>query len=550
MSDMEHRDKMLTLAGVLLALFLGAMDQTIVSTALPRIVEDLHGVSRYAWVATAYLLASTTLVPIYGRLADIHSRKSIEIGAVVTFLTGSFLCGLAGQFGSLPIIGDGMNQLILFRAIQGLGGAGLFAMAFIVIADLFPPAERGRYQGFVGATFGIASVLGPVIGGFLTDHGGAIIEGVSGWRWVFYVNMPFGALALGFIGLKMPPLTPPAEGERMDYLAAALLICGLSPLVLGLSLDKQAYPWASATTLGLFGAAFVCLLLFVIRTSHSDSPLLDLTLFRNKVFSVSNLALFMLGAVFLSTVIFLPLFLVNVVGVSATRAGMGLIPLSMGVVFGATVAGQLVSRIGHYRRLMLGGGVLLLVGLFLLSQMPADIGFWQVTAYMVLCGLGIGPSMPLYTLAIQNAVPIRAIGQATSASQFFRQIGGTVGAAVMGTVLAVTLAQAVPSGAHAADTPAADTPAATAQAAASSETTGDEPAAGKPSPGGAANIAAMMENAPPKVQAKIRGAFAEAIHHIYFLALIIALAGWLTTWFIPELPLRKTNRPAPPAGGH
>lgn len=521
MSEMHHTDKMLTLAGVLLALFLGAMDQTIVATALPRIVEDLHGVSRYAWVATAYLLASTTLVPIYGRLADIYSRKSIELWAVITFLSGSFLCGLSGEFGSLPVIGDGMNQLILFRVIQGLGGAGLFAMAFIVIADLFPPAERGKYQGYVGATFGIASVLGPLFGGFLTDHGGAIITGVAGWRWVFYVNMPFGALALGFILFKMPPLTPLAKGERMDYIAAILLVLGLSPLTLGLSLDKQTYGWASPTTLGLFGAAFICLALFTLRTLHSDSPILDLSLFRNRVFSVSNLALFMLGAAFLSAVIFLPLFYVNVVGVSATRAGMGMIPLSMGLVFGSTVSGQLVSKFGHYRRFMLGGGLVLLVGFFLLSRMPADIGYWQVIGYMLICGLGLGPSMPLYTLAIQNAVPVRAIGQATSASQFFRQIGGTVGAAVMGTVLAVTLAGAFPG-------------------AASAE------ASDAPNAHGAQNITQIMNSASPEVKEKIRLSFAEAIHHIYFLALLIALAGWIITWFIPELPLRKTNRPAPP----
>ena len=437
---LSPRDKTFTLIGIMLALFLGALDQTIVSTALPKIVEDLQGLDRYAWVATAYLLASTVLVPIYGKLADMYSRKTIELSAVSLFLLGSFLCGLAGEFGTLPLLGDGMNQLVIFRAVQGLGGAGLFAMAFIIIADLYPPSVRGKYQGIVGATFGVASVLGPVIGGFLTDYGGNIVPGIAGWRWVFYVNVPFGALALWFIATRMPPLQPEGEKGRLDLVSAALLVAGLVPLVLGLQLDKTAYPWSSVTTLALLGGSAAALLLFVLRSLRAPNPILDMRLFSNRVFSTSNLALFFLGGAFLSILIFLPLFVVNVVGVSATRAGVSLIPLSLGLVFGSIVSGQLVSRYGHYKYFMLGGGALLFVGALLLAGMSADTTYLRVTLYMVICGLGLGPSFPLYTLAIQNAVDFRKIGQATSASQFFRQIGGTVGAALMGTVLATGLA--------------------------------------------------------------------------------------------------------------
>ncbi|UOQ71332.1 MFS transporter [Hymenobacter cellulosilyticus] len=206
--NLTQRSKMLTLAGVLLALFLSSLDQTIVSTALPRIVADLHGFDRFAWVATAYLVASTALVPVYGKLADMYSRRNIEVTAILIFLTGSALCGLAGEFGTLPLLGDGMSQLIIFRALQGLGGAGLLAMAFIIIADLFSPAERGKYQGFVGATFGTASVLGPFLGGLLTDHGSGLLPGIAGWRLVFYVNLPLGLLALWFILSRMPRLKP------------------------------------------------------------------------------------------------------------------------------------------------------------------------------------------------------------------------------------------------------------------------------------------------------------------------------------------------------
>jgi len=502
-ASLSPRDRTLTFVGVLLALFLGALDQTIVSTALPRIVEDLRGVERYAWVATVYLLASTAMVPIYGRLADLVSRRTIELWAIVLFLGGSMLCGLAGEFGPLPVLGDGMNQLIAARALQGLGGAGLFAMAFIVIADLFPPRERGKYQGFVGAVFGVSSVLGPLIGGVLTDHGGALVPGIAGWRWVFYVNLPFGAVALWFVARRMPPLVPPAKG-RLDGLGAALLVGGLVPLLLALQLDKQAHPWTGATTLGLLAAAAGLLGLFTARARRSAHPLLDLGLFRDRVFSVANAALFLYGAAFLGLVVFLPLFLVNVAGVSATGAGAAMIPLSMGVVAGSTVSGQLVSRWGRYKPFMVGGGLVLALGVFLLTTMGAGTSAGRVALYMVVCGLGIGPSMPLYTLAIQNAVDVRKLGQATSASQFFRQIGGAVGAALMGAVMALGLARTLGDGAAVA--------------------VGPEGAA----PGAAVALSPA-----------VRAAFAEALHPVFVIALVLAALGWTVTLLLPELPLRR-----------
>ena len=584
---MSNRDKTYTLIGILLALFLGALDQTIVSTALPKIVESLRGLNRYAWVATSYLLASTVLVPIYGKLADMYSRKMIELTSVALFLSGSFLCGIAGEFGSLPLLGDGMSQLIIFRAIQGLGGAGLFSMAFIIIADLFPPSERGRYQGLVGATFGIASVLGPWIGGLLTDYGGEIIPGVEGWRWVFYVNVPFGILAVWFILRRMPRLEPRGERAPLDLWSAVLLILGLAPLILGLQLDKQQYPWGGTTTVGLLLASGLSLVLFAVRSLRSPNPILDLSLFRDRVFSSANLATFFLGAAFLTTVIFLPLFMVNVLGVSATRAGVSLIPLSMGLVFGAVVSGQLVSRIGRYRSLMLVGGVILFIGIWLLSGMSPDTAYWQVTIYMVICGLGVGPSLPLYTLAIQNAVEVHQVGQATSASQFFRQIGGTVGAAIMGTVLATSLSASfaeVQAG-DAGFSPqfsrsgGADIEGAIlgqmeeqfvllAEAVrggdvqAISEALQDIPMPPAAKVGitlGAAGVRGNEEatssfleqlhqrmegaaqEAAGQVTAQIRGAFAGAITLIFRSLLLVVAAGWLVTIFIPVLPLRTTN---------
>ncbi len=577
-----------TLIGVLLALFLGALDQTIVATALPRIVEDLNGLSRYAWVATSYLVASTALVPIYGKLADMYSRKTIELVAVGFFLTGSFLCGLAGEFGPLPLLGDGMSQLIIFRAVQGIGGAGLFAMAFIIIADLFPPAERGKYQGFVGAVFGIASVLGPWIGGLLTDHGGALIPGVAGWRWVFYVNLPFGVLALWFIIRRMPPLLPQGEKQPLNYGSALLLIGGLVPLVLALQMDKTAYPWGSWVTLSLAALGVVCLVLFSYRSLHASNPILDFGLFKNKVFRFANVSLFFLGAAFFSIIIFLPLYMVNVVGVSATRAGVALIPLSMGLVTGSVVSGQLVSRFGYYRRWMLGGLALLSVGVVLLYLMTPDVSYWTVVAYMLVCGLGIGPSLPLYTLAIQNAVDGRRIGQATSASQFFRQIGGALGAALMGTLLASSLAQSFSE-----DMPPAlqstfqQSPGSRlgsgggSQADARIEQAYDglygriaqsepgtplsdeiinspllAPATRQQLQLGitAAQLPALKEQLQQQAQQTVtqvktalKQAFNTAITRIYFFTLFIVAAGFGFTWFIPEIPLKKSNEVPEPA---
>ncbi len=591
------RDRNYILAGILLAMFLAAIDQTIVSTALPKIVEDLGGLDRYAWVFTAYLMVSTVLVPIYGKLADMFDRKKVELWAIGLFLTGSFLCGLAGEFGALPFLGDGMTQLIVFRAFQGLGGAGLLGLAFIIIADLFPPAERGKYQGLVGSVFGIASVLGPLIGGFLTDHGGGLIPGIAGWRWVFYVNLPFGILALWFVITRMPRLVPHGEKGKLDLLSVVLLFGGLGPLVLGLQLDKAEYPWGSPTTLLLLGVGVVVLALFVARSLLAKSPILDMSLFRDDVFRTANIAVFFLGAAFLSMVAFLPLFMVNVLGVSATRAGLSLVPLSLGVTVGSTIAGQLVSRFGHYRRILLIGGVVLLAGVYLLSSMGPDVSYWRVTLFMVIAGLGLGPTMPLYTLAVQNSVDFRRIGQATSAVQFFRQIGGALGTALLGTVLTTGLVTAfatnMPAGAApsslggpggiSAEGSTSGGPEAIAQGITEEfERTYDELAAAVRSgddgqvsrvlaasalpdeavAGVMAGYQATKSNEAAKaafverlreeftrqeqavttqVVRAVRVSFASAVTHVYFIVVFIVFVGWVTTWFLPEKPLRKTH---------
>jgi len=593
--ELTKRQKSFTLAGVLLALFLGALDQTVVATALPRIVQDLKGLDRYAWVATAYLLATTIMLPIYGKLADTVNRKTVELVAVALFLAGSFLCGLSGAVPLFSLLGDGMSQLIIFRAIQGLGGAGLFAMAFIVIADLYPPAQRGRYQGLVGAVFGLASVLGPLAGGFLTDFAGGLIPGVEGWHWVFYVNLPFGALALFFIAAWMPPLHPPLEKLPLNYPSMALLVGGFLPLVLALELDKARFPWGHPLTLGLFAASAVMLAGFVLTALRAKNPVLELRLFRNRVYATAIPALFFIGAAFICLVVFLPLFLVNVIGVSATRAGVSLIPVSLGLALGAAITGQLVSRFGHYRLQMLIGGAMVVAGLILLSRMSVDTSYWQVTLYMTICGLGLGPTFPLYTLAIQNAMELRYIGQATSTSIFFRQIGGTVGAAIMGTMLAGVLTTSLAGlprlggQAGAGDPPSS----AAALGSASPAQIGQQVRAAfdrqyalvervyryrdyqaleqllvNPQIPSQAKeqLKALMYRGSPQRQASeqvlaaikvrlteqadlvaaallrtLKTAFALSVTRIFFYTIFIVVAGWVMTLFIPELPLRRTN---------
>lgn len=553
---------------VLSALFLAALDQTVVATALPRMVEDLEGIDRYAWVATAYLLASTAVAMVYGKLADTYPRKHVTLGAAGLFLGGSVLCGLSGEAGSLPVLGDGMTQLVLFRGLQGAGGGGIFAMTFIVIADLFTPAERGRYQGLVGAVFGIASVLGPVIGGVLTDHAGGLIPGVEGWRWVFYVNLPVGAVAVWLIVRRMPRFDPPGERTRPDLLGGLLLLGGLVPLILSLQLDKRRYPWipglgggpsqgldAWATPV-LFVVGCVVLAAFVHRSRRVESPILDLSLFHNEVFRMANVGTFFLGGAFMSVTIFLPLFLVNVLGVSATRAGAALIPFSLGIVFAATLSGQVVEKIG-YRRQIVGGALLFVVAVVLLARMGADIAYGRVTLYMVLAGLGMGPSMPLFTLAVQNAVDVRFIGQATSASQFFRQTGATVGAALMGTVLATTLGVAFSaielpqrmtsrpgySLEELVSTGGSDLPTrvrSVYDAAAREADTAEEAAA----------LRSRGEEAASEVGSAVRSAFTTATTRIYWLALGFAVLAVVFSARIPELPLRTTHdrEVVPPSG--
>src|SRR3989475_7503370 len=411
-SILSPQTKWIVLAGVLMGLFLAALDQTIVATALPAIIADLRGIDLLAWVSTGYLVASTTTVPVYGKLSDLYGRRIIVLAGIVIFLAGSALSGLAVT----------MGQLIAFRVLQGIGAAALTSSAFTVIADLFVPADRPRYQGLFGGVFALASVVGPYLGGLLTDH--------LSWRWVFYVNLPVGVVAVAFIAAKMPRLHSGLRAT-VDWAGTFLLIASVVPLLLAVTLDKQQYPWSSPAVVVLLIAAAVATALLLLVEARVPSPIISLDLFRNRTFAVVSVASMLVGASFFAAIFFLSIFMVNVVGVSATAAGTTLIPLTFAVVIGAFTSSLIVQRLGRDRRRVLAGFTGAAIGFGLLAALGPDATRWDVTWRMIVLGMGLGPAMPLLNLAVQNAVPYEKGGVATAARQFFLQIGSAVGPAVL-----------------------------------------------------------------------------------------------------------------------
>ncbi len=417
--QLPRRQVILTMAGVMLAMFLAALDQTIVSTAMPRIIADLGGFDRYTWVTTAYLVASTVSVPIVGRLTDIYGRKIFFIGGIAVFLVGSVLAGIS----------DSMTQLIAFRAIQGLGGGVIMANSFVSIADLFPPEERGKFQGFIGVVFGMSSVIGPTLGGFITDN--------FSWNWIFLINVPVGVPVLLLIAWLFPKITPEVESRKLDYAGMVTLILSVTPVLLALSWGGVKYEWGSPQVIGFLAFGLTMGVAFVVIESKTDSPIMPLEIYRNQMVAVALLATFLTGFGMFGAIIFVPLFFQGVLGASATSSGSFLTPMMLGIVFGATMSGQLLSRTGgHYRiQAIIGTGVMV-AGTFLISTMDVNTSFARAVGYIVILGLGLGATFPTFTLAVQNSVPFRLMGISTSALQFYRSIGGMLGLAVLGAVMA------------------------------------------------------------------------------------------------------------------
>ncbi|CAN5358887.1 N/A [soil metagenome] len=523
-------EKRVTLIALMIVFMLSALDQTIVSTAMPRIVAQLSGLDLYPWVTTAYLLASTVMVPIYGKLSDIYGRKPILVIGIVLFMLGSMLCGLAGEFGRLPLLGGGMTQLIVFRAIQGLGGAALITSAFAVIADLFPPRERAKMGGIFGSVFGLASVIGPLIGGFFTDLPTVHLLGldVAGWRWVFYVNLPLAGLALFMILVEMPRLTHKVGG-KIDFAGAGLLVTTFVPLLLALSLGGTA-GWAAPHILGLFALAAVSLIAFLVVEGRVENPIIALSLFQNRVFAMANLTGFLMFMAFMGIVAFLPLYMQLGLGLSATTSGLAMLPLTLGLVGAATLSGLIVNRIGRYKAVMVAGAVLTCLAAFLLSQTPHDATLFDLMWRVALLGFGLGPAQSVFNLAAQNAVLPSQIGVATSSGQFFRQVGSTVGVAVFGAVLTHNLAAPM------ARSPGTD-PAAQVQTLSLADL---EKLA-------LSNRAQAAPGAPTTtaVDPAVRGVVTEAILGVIFTGFLVCLLGLLTTLAVPSLPLQARARSEP-----
>jgi EmrB/QacA subfamily drug resistance transporter len=487
--ELTRQQKVFTFVGTLLGLFLGALDQTVVATAGPTIQHDLAiPPALYVWLTTAYMLASTVFVPVWAKLSDLFGRRRIIVAGITIFLAASVACGLSQT----------TLQLIVCRGVQGLGSASLFTTAFAVVADMFSPAERGKYSGIFGGVFGLSSIVGPLLGGFITHR--------FGWHWVFFINLPVGAVALFFILTRMPPLKREhAVPPKVDFIGAVLLALAVVPILIALSMARaQVIPGWTLTSwhsLSMFGGGALMLVVFGLFERTREQPLIDLKLFRIRVFAVGNACVFVLGGVFISPMIFLPWYVTRVAGVSPEKAGLSLMPLVFGVIAGNVISGQVTSRLGRYKVPMLVGLLLLLTGLSVMSfTLHPDISLSELIAKMLLVGFGLGPAIPLYTIAIQNAIPPEVIGSATGVATFFRQMGGTLGSAIAGTVFAATLGgAAVPIGA-------------------------EGPIGGQ---------------APVNDEA-MKLAFTLALENVYRFTLALAVVALLLTLVLPSLPLRRS----------
>ena len=416
-----HRQILVIMSGLMMGMFLAALDQTIVSTALPTIVGDFHRSNLLSWVITAYLLASTASTPLWGKAGDLYGRKRVFQLAIVVFLLASVLCGAS----------QNMFELIAFRGLQGIGGGGLLSLAFAIIGDVIPPRERGRYQGYFGAVFGVASVVGPLAGGFAVDN--------LTWRYIFYINLPLGIAALAVTNrvLRLPVRK---REVQIDWWGAILLVAGVSCILLATQLGGSNYPWASWQIIGLFALGALVLAGFGIREATAPEPILPLDLFRLQIFTVSNIIAFVSGVAMFGALAFLPQYLQLVHGVSATESGLLLLPLLVGLLAMSISSGLYISRTGRYRWFPLAGTIVVTIGLALLTQLGAHTSLLVVSLDILVFGLGLGLFMQVLTLVVQNAVPMKQMGVATSSVTFFRSMGGAIGASALGAVLTAGIA--------------------------------------------------------------------------------------------------------------
>ena len=505
--------------GTMLALLLAALDQTIVGTAMPRIVADLNGLTYYTLVTTVYLVASTVMVPIAGKLGDLFGRKPFLLTGMIGFVAASALCGLS----------QNMLELVAFRGIQGVFGGILFATVFTVIGDLYPPQVRARVQGLFGAVFGLSSVLGPTVGGYLTDN--------LGWRWVFYVNVPVGVLAVLTVASTMPFTRTRASWRDIDFAGAGLLVLGVAPLLTALTITRD-HAWTSFEVLGLLGLAALMLVLFFIVEQRGEHPIVPFKLFRDRTFSVSVIAGSLTGFAMFGSIIFVPLIYQGVLGISATNSGQLLTPMMLGLVFASVLSGQLMIRIARYRFIGTAGIAVMLVGMWLLSQVTVGTSRLEVVRDIVIVGAGLGTTFPLYLNAVQSAVSREFLGVATSQIQFWRNMGGTIGTAVLGSLLVERLDANI-------KTQLSGLPAAAANfvpkgSSSSAQTLFD---ASKISATRAA-LPAQLTPLFDQVLHAIRVGLANSLHEIFLYGGAVLLVALVASLFLKDVPLRGRRRDA------
>ena len=518
-ADLSKRAKQGIILAIMMALFLGALDQTIVGTALPKIITDLSGANLYTWVVTIYLLASTVTVPIYGKLSDMYGRKPLLLTGVSLFLIGSVLAGLSQT----------IEQLIIFRGIQGLGAGALFPIALATIGDLYSPKERGRYQGLFGAVFGLASLIGPALGGWLTD--------TFSWHLIFYVNLPIGLISIAIILIELPTIKGRAN-QKIDFLGALVFAAGIIPVLIGLT-NVQTNAFATPEVAGLISLGLVLLGLFLFIEAKVKEPIIPLELFRNRTFAAAAAASFFASVGFFAAIIFLPRYFQTVLGETATNSGYATLPLLLGVIISSVVAGLLVARRGRYKSLILGAILLIAAASLLLTNIKADTDPWLLRLWMFLAGLGIGPTLSVFTIVVQNAVPFKFLGAATSNLTFFRQVGGSVGLAIVGSYFGGQLATNIPAELATAAPAGTFTPFFTAIGGDLAQLT---------NVGGQFDQALIGLIPVQYLDAffnAIKAGIADAIGSIFWLSVVASLVAFVAATLIEEIPLRGGTKGAP-----
>lgn len=534
MHNLSKRNKVIVMISVMFGLLLAALDQTIVVTAMPRIVQEFNGLQHLSWVFTAYLLASTVTVPIYGKLGDMYGRKPFYLGAIVIFLIGSILSGAS----------QNMGELIAFRALQGIGGGALMATSFATIGDLFPPSERGRWQGLFAAVFGLASVIGPLLGGWLTDN--------ASWRWVFYINIPVGIAAFTIAATYMPAIAGKAKDRAIDFLGAGLLAVSLISLLLGVTWGGTQYAWDSRQIISLFVTAAVAAGGFIWAERRAEEPILPLSLFRNRVFNVSMIAIFLSAMGMFGGILYIPLFAQYVIGESATNSGTILAPMMFGLILSSIGAGQVMSRTGKYKALAIAGMAIVVAAMYWLAQVGVHTTQAGLIERMVLMGVGLGMTMPVFNLAVQNAFPQGELGVVTASTQLFRNMGGTIGTAIMAGVLNNALARNL---SNIGNTQFAQLAAKSGHGFGTFNSTTVQ---GLLSKQGQAVLHAGVAKLPASFQPtfthalsdfieQIRVGFAASIAHVFMVGAMLMGLALFATFFLKEVPLRRTNDETPDA---